>query len=386
MKGLDRYLFRQLGFTMVFVAVALTLAIWLTQSLRYVDYIINRGLSLGTFFYFTMLLTPSLLAIILPIALFISVTFVYNRLITDRELVVMRTAGMSQLDLATPALILAGLVMVIGYVFNLYLLPVTFRTFKDMETSFRDDIAGVILQEGRFNTLASGLTVYVRTRDKSGELRGILAHDSRKPGKPITYMAQRGALITTPTGPRVVLVKGNRQEVDRKTGRLSILYFERYSVDLSLFRKDHKRSYREPSERFVSQLLWPGNSEADRYYAKQLIAQGHQRLASPLLSLAFTIICLAGLLSGEFSRQGHTVRMLVMVVSVATLEGASFGIYSMAAKYPYLIPLIYLNAIVPGAIAWYVLLQDPRRRRPRLRPGGDGGDGAGDGLGGLANA
>jgi len=54
----------------------------------------------------------------------------------------------------------------------------------------------------------------------------------------------------------------------------------------------------------------------------------------------------------------------------------------MAAKYPYLIPLIYLNAIVPGAIAWYVLLKDPRRRHPRLQPGGDGGDG----TEGLANA
>lgn len=124
MKGMNLYIFRQIGVSVVFLAFAITCAIWLTQSLRYVDYIVNRGLSLGTFFFFTMLLMPSLLVIILPMALFISVLFIYNRMATDRELIVMRAAGLSPMQLSSPAMWMATVVMLAGYAFNLYLLPV----------------------------------------------------------------------------------------------------------------------------------------------------------------------------------------------------------------------------------------------------------------------
>lgn len=368
MNALDRYLLRQLGVSVIFVALTLTCAIWLTQSLRYVDYIINRGLSLGTFFYFTMLLMPSLLVIILPIALFISVLFVYNRLTIDRELVVMRVAGMGPLGLALPALTLALLVTLAGYAFNLYLLPVTFRQFKDMEASFREDVASVILQEGAFTTISDGLTVYVRARGASGELRGILAHDSRDPKKPVTYMAERGDLVPAATGPRVVMIKGNRQEMNVETGKVTLLFFDRYSVDLSLYSTNHQRKWREPAERFVHQLLWPGDSDADRYYRNQLIAEGHQRLAAPLLSIAFTLICLAGLLCGEFDRRGQARRVLATVVCIGAVQAASFGFFSLAAKHPLFIPLIYLNALLPMVLASYVLIKDPRWPRRRGEP------------------
>lgn len=365
MKGMNLYIFRQIGVSVVFLAFAITCAIWLTQSLRYVDYIVNRGLSLGTFFFFTMLLMPSLLVIILPMALFISVLFIYNRMATDRELIVMRAAGLSPIQLSSPAMWMAVLVMLAGYAFNLYLLPVTFRTFKDLESSFRSDIAGVILQEGKFNTLSDAFTVYVRERDSNGELHGILAHDNREKDKPVTYMAERGAMVSSQAGPRVVLVKGSRQEVERSTGKLSTLYFDRYTVDLSIFRHGEQRTFREPAERFIHELFWPSDEASDQFFANKLRAEGHQRLASPLLSLTFTLICLAALLSGEFNRRGQTQRILTVIAIVVIVEGASFGFFNMAAKIPILTPLIYLNAVLPGLAALYVLVNDPRWTRRR---------------------
>lgn len=366
MKGLNRYIFLQVGIGVIFVALAITCAIWLTQSLQYVDYIVNRGLTLGTFLYFTMLLMPSLLVIVLPAALFISVLFIYNRMTIDRELVVMRATGMSPLQLSTPALAIALLVAFAGYGFNLYLLPVTFRTFKDLESSFRADIAGVILQDGKFNTVSDGFTVYVRARDKNGELHGILAHDNRDKEKPVTYMAESGALVSTLAGPRVILVKGNRQLVERDSGRLSMLYFDRYTVDLSIFRRGaSRRTYREPAERFLHELFWPGDSQSDQYYADKLRAEGHQRLASPLLAITFTLICLAALLSGDFNRRGQTKRVLAAIACVVAIQAANFGVFNAVAKLPVLTPLIYLTVLLPGLAAFLILIKDPRFRSLR---------------------
>lgn len=52
----------------------------------------------------TSLLMPRLYIILSPIALFVAVLFVYNRMLSDRELVVMKSAGISPWQNAKPAL------------------------------------------------------------------------------------------------------------------------------------------------------------------------------------------------------------------------------------------------------------------------------------------
>ena len=71
--------------------------IWLTQSLRFVELVVNRGLSLRVFLQLTGLLIPNFVAVILPITTFVVVQFIYQRLAGDRELTVMRAAGLSPL-------------------------------------------------------------------------------------------------------------------------------------------------------------------------------------------------------------------------------------------------------------------------------------------------
>ena len=93
MKRIDKYIFRQLLLTTLVVAAALTCVVWLTQSLRFVEMIVNRGLSAALFAYFTLLFLPAFLSVILPISLLAAVLFTYNRLLTDSELVVLRAAA-----------------------------------------------------------------------------------------------------------------------------------------------------------------------------------------------------------------------------------------------------------------------------------------------------
>ena len=90
MNVLDRYILRQSLSIMVFVTAALSAAVWLAQSLRLVDLIVNRGLSIELFLYLALLILPRFLDIVLPIGAFIAVLFVFNRLTSESELVVMR--------------------------------------------------------------------------------------------------------------------------------------------------------------------------------------------------------------------------------------------------------------------------------------------------------
>ena len=91
------------------MSVSLTCIVWLTQSLRFVEMIVNTGLSVTTFVTFTLLLLPSFLSLIGPIAVFAAVMFTYTKMLNDSEIVILRATGMSPLKIGRPALLLATL-------------------------------------------------------------------------------------------------------------------------------------------------------------------------------------------------------------------------------------------------------------------------------------
>ena len=49
------------------ISLVLTGVVWLSRSLKYIDLIINKGLSLGSYFWFVSLIAPKILALLLPL-------------------------------------------------------------------------------------------------------------------------------------------------------------------------------------------------------------------------------------------------------------------------------------------------------------------------------
>lgn len=355
MNRIDRYIFRQIFWTTAFVALTLTCVVWLSQSLRFIEMIVNRGLSASMFLYFTMLMTPSFFTVILPVALVMAVIFIYNKLLSDSELVVLRAAGVSQFSLAKPAMIVATAVTLLCYSLTVYFVPASFREFKDLQVRLRNSFSMVMLLEGTFNTLMKGVTVYVRSRSRSGELYGIFIHDSRDRESPVTIIAERGAIVQGEAGPRVVMVTGNRQEIDAKDGRLSLLYFDRYTFDIGSIGGETGERWREPRERYLSELFFPAEDEKKIWNYQKLRMEGHHRLSMPLLPISFTLIAIALLLTGEYNRRGQTLRILGAVAVVVAMEAALLGLKNMGERAPWVAPLMYLIPIIPAVVCVHVI-------------------------------
>lgn len=361
MQKVSGYILRRSTVAFLFVTLSLVCAIWLMQSLRLIDLIVNRGLPFSMFLYMSMLMLPTFLALILPVSLFTAVLFAYNRLTMDSELLVMRAAGISQTGLSKSAFLLAGIVTVIIYSLTLYLLPLSFREFKDRQVTIRNDFSTVLLQEGVFTELATGITVFVRERGAEGELLGVLVHDGRNPEKPVTMMAENGALVRTDEGPQVIMVNGNRQEVSKDSGTLSLLYFDRYVLDVHSVDKTLDKRWREPRERFLDELFFPDMTDGNnRFNAAKLRAEGHQRLTLPIYALTFTVIALAALLSGDYARRGLGKRITTAILLIVAIQGAALGFTNLAARFPWLVPLIYLNAMLP-LIGGIIVLFRPKK-------------------------
>ncbi len=364
-RRLDRYIFRQLLAGLVVSTGGLAALIWLTQSLRFLDLVIDRGLSLGVFLELTGLLIPSFIAVILPITTFIVILFLYQRLAADRELTVLGAAGCSPFTLARPALGLAGLSLLMCFWLNLVVVPASVTAFRQYQFEIRNRIAAFLLQEGVFTPISNNLTVYVRKRDPDGTLHGILVDDARDPSNQATILAASGRLIDGPGGPEVMLFNGSRQVIDQRTGRLNVLTFAENTFDLATATRSDEQRFRDASELPLSQLLHPDPATVSPVDVPKFRVEAYRRLSSPFTVLSFALIALYTVLSGRFRRHGGFARPTAAVTAVTLLLATGLAIADFAARRPILMPLIWGHAVLPGMIAGWLLL-GPRWRRVRI--------------------
>ncbi len=363
---LDRYVFRQLLTALLAATSALVALIWLTQSLRFVELVVNRGLSLWVFLELTGLLIPNFVAVILPITTFVVVQFVYGRLSGDRELTVMRAAGMSPIALARPALALAVLAMALCYVLNVWVVPSSYAAFREYQFEIRNRIAAFLLQEGVFTPVSDDLTVYIRSRDVDGTLRGILVQDERQKNVHATILAEEGRLIEGPAGPAVLLLRGSREEIDKQTGRLNVLTFMQNSIDLTQRNKSEDVRYRDVNEMSMAELSHPETSALNARDAGKFLVEAARRLSAPLTAVSFALVALLSVLTGAFQRHGNVLRPLAAVMGVVSLLAVQLAVANLAARSTVLIPLVWVVAAAPGLACAWVLFRPPPRAVPAL--------------------
>ena len=185
--------------------------------------------------------------------------------------------------------------------------------------------------KARSTRSSNNLTIYVRSRE-GNELYGILVQDNRKPEAPTTIMAKRGAVEAGPEGPRVVLFEGNRQELDRKSGRLSVLYFKEYSFEVNLLGEERTRLARA-GRALRARAAQPGQfAERPPIHRTKLIAEGHNRIVMPILALTLPFIALFVLLPGQFNKRGQFPRLLLAVVVAAGGPGLGGGVAAVGVE------------------------------------------------------
>lgn len=365
---IDRYVFRQLFGALVVVTLGLVALIWLTQSLRFVELVVNRGLSFIVFLKLTGLLIPGFISVILPITCFVVVQFTYQRLATDRELTVMRAAGLSPLALARPALATALVTTGIHYALNLWLVPASATAFREYQWEIRNHIAAFLLQEGVFTTVSDDLVVYVRAKQPDGALRGIMVDDARDKSQRATILAETGRLLEGAAGPRVLLENGTRQVIDERTGQLNVLSFKENLVDLAAPARATGARLRDPAEMSVAGLLNPPEGAVAPRDIPKWRVEAHKRLAGPLTTASFTMVALVAVLGGAFRRHGGLLRPFLGIMAVVGLVAAGLALDSLAVRMPELIPALWLRAVLP-ALVCAALLFAPALLNGRTAPG-----------------
>ncbi len=359
---LDRYIFHQLVVGTALVTSGLVVLVWMTQSLRFVQLMIQHSLSPIVFFHLTGLLLPSFIAVVLPITCFIIILFVYSRLSADRELTVMRAAGCSDLMIARPAVALAFLTLAACMVLNVWLVPASLGAFSRYEMQIRDRVAALLLEPGVFNPVGRNIMVYVQHRSPSGILHGIIIDDGRQRNHPATIVARTGSLVQGPDGPMVELQQGERQQIDPRTHELNVLKFASDTVGIAQASKMVRNLPPKTSEATMAQLLHPNRQILDPAALHKWRAEISRRLATPFAVLSYALIALLSVLRAKFRRHGGLVRPFAAVVVMVVLVASGIIVQNLAARNNALIPIIWLVALGPTLSIVIVGFSTSRRR------------------------
>jgi lipopolysaccharide export system permease protein len=350
------------------LTLLLASVIWMVTILPLLDLVITKGQSAGTFLYLILLLLPTPLVIIMPIAFFFAVLFTLQRLQAESELVVMASAGFSMRQLAMPVLGAGAIVMALTYACILYLAPAGQRVLRDKLSDIRADMAGALLNVGEFNTPSLGLTVFIRQLSGNGEIRGILVHDNRDRAHPVTYLAEKGILAKTPAGTRLIMLDGTIESSGKGGEQLQVLNYRSHTLNLDQFSGPARYGLRKKEERYLDELFWPPERGVTDRIRQQFFAEAHNRLAQPLYCLAFALIAMAAVLRGRRQRGKVALRLTVASLVAAGLRIAGYGAMGLAQRNPPLVAIFYLLPGIGAAGAIIVLMgYSPRAILARMR-------------------
>jgi lipopolysaccharide export system permease protein len=347
-----RYLFRNLALSTLVLTAGLSFAIWLTQSLKFLELAVNGATGLRLFLTIVMLTLPSSIAVILPIALLLVILFIYNKLTMESELIVLRAAGLSHWALARPAVVLGIIVAIAVFVLNAWIAPNANRTVKNILEAVRSGYGAVLLRDGVFNTLSERLTVYVGKRQANGELQNLVIHQEPADARAMTFFCKRGVLVDDPR-PRMLVYECTRSDIDAQSGRVNTLTFDRYAVDIDLVQEQTQERFREASERTLWELFNAGSDEEvllEPRIKRLFLAEAHARLSSPFYALAFCGIALAAMLSGAYDRRGQLRRILFASLIALAVQACAMGLSNLARISGLAVPLLYVSAALPAIL------------------------------------
>jgi lipopolysaccharide export system permease protein len=343
MGSIGQYIFRSTLGAFILILVSLTATIWITQALRDVDLMTNRGQTILVFVGITGLVIPFLILVIAPIAMVISVGHVLNKLSTDSELIVMNAAGMSPWRLFRPFLAVALVVSLMVAVISAYLGPQSLRLLRSWATEVRADLVTNIVQPGRFMSLERGMTFHIRERRPNGLLSGIFVDDRRDKKEQATFLAEEGEILKNDQGTFLVLQNGSVQRKEAGQKDPAFVVFDRYAFDLSRFAPGNQSRNMSMRERYLWELAWP---EADDPLATTQAtgarAEMHDRILAPFYPFAFVIIAYAYLGAPRTTRQSRGAAMAGAILGVAVLRIVGFASIVASVTNPWALAIPYL--------------------------------------------
>ena len=364
MTLIQGYLFRQIARPVVGACAALAGIGILSQSLEQLEVIVERGQSVWVMVKLTLLAVPQLLAVIIPIGLFVGALIALTRLQREQELTAVFASGVTRWSAIRPAVGIAVMAAVLTLIVTTVGQPWAQRQARAEAFAVRADLAVLLVEEGVFKQGPNGLTVYVQQIEQNGLLKNLFVY-LEDGDKVTTWDAAEARFSRIDGQPYLTLLNGSWQRYSSR-GVLEYLSFDRQVMPLAQYTEVTERVRYKPSDLYLTQLFNPSPDDLEQVGpAGELMAEGHSRLSAPLYALMAMAMALTAIMGGPFSRTGYSLRIAKVAGVFLIVRIAGYGVVAASAWNGWLNVFQYLLPIVATAVAMRLLF---RALKPRRRP------------------
>ena len=332
MNLVDKYIIRQLFSNSLLILILIISLFCLAKSVQLIELMVGRGLPFLIFIKLILLSLPQIIPILLPVIISLSVFFVFSRMQTDKELVVLLSANFSFYDILKPTLIFSIVMSSMSFFFTLYQSPRSNENFKILLYSLKNDYSSTLVQEGTFNTFGKDFTIFVKERKQDG-LHNVFIHDTRDEERTSTLIANKGKIVSTGDSTKILLESGS-QHFQSKEKKLSVLYFDEYLLDINQnSSNDFLNRWKSPSERTMYELRNPDPQSGDDLNNLQAFkAEITLRYTLPLNVIGFGILIMFVMVSFSFQRKENIFRTILVFSTIIILQSISIISSNLSIK------------------------------------------------------
>ena len=289
---LSLYIIREISSLFLLGIVIFTLVLLMGRLITLTDLVVSHGVPLADVSRMILYLIPSFLVFTIPMAFLLAVLLAFGRFSADNEIVVMKSSGLSLLQVMPPVIVCALVAVLLSLGASTIGVPWGNSAFKELtfqvlkrnitatirEKTFWDDIPGVVMYTDQYD-------------ERSQKLKGVVINDGRNPDQPMTIFARDG-IVTSVAGSQALLLSlhDGSIHIAGAGGLYRLVRFGEYSMTVGEKASNNGISRNEPDlwlSELRRQIDDPGISAGNRLKS---LAEFHSRFTFPFASLVFAIL------------------------------------------------------------------------------------------------
>ena len=237
----------------LFVAISLTLIVWVIQAVNFLDFVSEDGHSFKVYFYYTLLNLPRIFSKVIPVVFFISIFYSLIKYEENNELKIFWINGINKIKFLNVLIKYTFLFFILQILLSGFLTPITQNSARSFIKNSNLDFFPSLLKEKKFIDTVDKLTIFIDSKnDAENTFKNIYLKDQVDTQQSKIIFAKTGKLIDV-LGVRTLRLYGG-VFINVNDNKTTIFNFDKTDFDLSNF-GTKSVTYRKIQERDSRSLL-----------------------------------------------------------------------------------------------------------------------------------
>ena len=325
------------------ILLAFGLIIWITQAVRLLDLIGEEGNSIKIYFLYILSILPKIFSRISIIIFFISFVVTISKFEEHNELRALWFSGLEKKKFINYLLRSTAIFVLILIIIRCFIVPHFSNYSRYLLLNTGVGAIGPLLKQNNFNNPLKKITIYVGKKNQINELEDIILFEDDTNIKK-TIVAKSGVVINENNKNLLVLVEGSIQE-ERKDRKISILDFDKITLDLSQYSKKTVEYYKF-NEIFFLELVKRANNKNDEQLSN-VVGELNDRIVMPLFIPSLVLLACLLIITNKEIINNNFIKLiifsygiLIIIISEILLNFSSKNINW--GLFLYVAPILFL--------------------------------------------